>query len=152
MVFIANDKTTKTMKPSKESFYTPTSLISSERPPILGRGSSAFSVWSNEFNASLLPESLVEAVAVVGLVANKPVRQLVDEAFVECPFDEPDFVGRSIFSAGGERKTSAVCNCHDLGPFAPLRLTNSKAPFFAPEKEPSMKPSSKSNLPLLTRS
>ena len=35
----------------------------------------------------------------------------------------------------------AVCNCHDLGPFAAPCFTNCRAPFFAPAKEASMAPS-----------
>jgi hypothetical protein len=56
-------------------------------------------------------------------------------------------VGRSAGHADSDRKTMAVCNCHDLAPFSALRLTNSRAPFFAPAKEPSMKASLISTLP-----
>ncbi len=152
MVFVASNEAAEIVKPSKESFHAPTSFASPKWSSILSDDFSAFSVWGNQLNPSLLPESLVESIAVIGFVANEPVRQFIDEALVKRLFDEPDFVGRSILNADGERKTSAVCNCHDLGPFTALRLTNSKAPFFAPEKEPSTNPSSKSNLPRARRS
>ncbi len=152
MIFVASNETTEIVKPSEESFHVPTSFASPEWPAILSDKSSALSVWSNQLNPSLLPESFVESVAVIGFVTNEPIREFIDEAFVKRLFDEADFVGRSILNAGGERKTSAVCNCHDLGPFTALRFTNSKAPFFAPEKEPSTNPSSKSNLPRSRRS
>lgn len=38
----------------------------------------------------------------------------------------------------------SVRNCHDLGPFAAFRLANTKTPFFAELKVPSMKASCKS--------
>jgi hypothetical protein len=43
-------------------------------------------------------------------------------------------VKRSASTPDGDRKTRAVRDCHDLGPFAALRLTNSTAPFFAEAK------------------
>jgi len=48
---------------------------------------------------------------------------------------------RSTFNPNGDRKTSAVCNCHDLGPLATLGFPDFGAPFLAPLKEPSMKAS-----------
>jgi hypothetical protein len=32
----------------------------------------------------------------------------------------------------GDRKTMAVCHCHDLGRFAASSFPNQKTPFFAP--------------------
>jgi hypothetical protein len=48
---------------------------------------------------------------------------------------------RSTFDPNGDRKTSAVCNCHDLGPLTTLGFADFGAPFLAPVKEPSMKAS-----------
>lgn len=59
---------------------------------------------------------------------------------------------RSASNPGGERKTSAVCNNHDLGPFSTLCFTHARAPFFAPAKEPSIKASFSSSPPLSRRS
>jgi hypothetical protein len=50
-------------------------------------------------------------------------------------------VGRSAFNVSGDRKTRSVCDCHDLGAFAALCLADSKTPFFAGAKLPSMKAS-----------
>jgi hypothetical protein len=48
---------------------------------------------------------------------------------------------RSTRNPGGDRKTSAVCDCHDLGPLPALGLPDGEAPFLAPAKVPSMKAS-----------
>jgi hypothetical protein len=61
-------------------------------------------------------------------------------------------VGRSACDADGERKTSAVCSCHDLGPLPALRFPDAGPPFFAPLKEASTKPSFRSNPPRSLRS
>jgi hypothetical protein len=61
--------------------------------------------------------------------------------------DELRFVRRRRGNGNGERKTSAVCNRHDLGPFASLGFPD-MAPFFlALAKEPSMNVSLRSNPP-----
>jgi hypothetical protein len=48
---------------------------------------------------------------------------------------------RSTCNPDGDRKTSAVCNGHDLGPLATLGFPDGRAPFLAPAKVPSMKAS-----------
>ena len=62
------------------------------------------------------------------------------------------FGGRSSFCVQGERKTIAVCNCHNLGPLATLGFSNPRAPFLAAEMLLSIMPSVKSSLPRLCRS
>jgi hypothetical protein len=48
---------------------------------------------------------------------------------------------RSTSNGYGERKTMAVCDCHDLGALADSSIANTGAPFFALANEPSMKAS-----------
>jgi len=100
-----------------------------------------------ELHASLVPQPLVEFVAVVGLVSDEPLGQFVQEAVVERGLEDFDLVGRSARDANGERKTSAVDSCHDLRPLAPLGFSDTGPPFFAPEKDASTKPSSRSKPP-----
>jgi hypothetical protein len=59
---------------------------------------------------------------------------------------------RSRRNVYGERKTRAVCHCHELRPLAPLGFSDTGAPFFATTKVASMKHSSKLNLPRSSRS
>jgi hypothetical protein len=61
-------------------------------------------------------------------------------------------MGRSAFNVSGDRKTSSVCNCHDLGSLAALCLANRKTPFFAGTKVPSIKASRMSIPPRSYRS
>jgi hypothetical protein len=58
----------------------------------------------------------------------------------------------SAFNVSGDRKTRSVCDCHDLGAFATLCLADSKTPFFAGAKLPSMNASRISILPRSYRS
>src|SRR5215510_16446513 len=59
---------------------------------------------------------------------------------------------RSRRCVNGERKTSAVCNCHELRTFAPLGLSHSEPPFLATTNIPSMKHSVRSSSPRTRRS
>jgi hypothetical protein len=59
---------------------------------------------------------------------------------------------RSTLCVNGERKTIAVCHCHELRTLAPLGLSDSCAPFLATTKVPSIKHSDKSRPPRTRRS
>jgi hypothetical protein len=59
---------------------------------------------------------------------------------------------RSTGHVDGDRKTSAVCHCHELRTLAPLGRTHAEPPFFATTKVPSMKHSLRSSLPRSRRS
>jgi len=59
---------------------------------------------------------------------------------------------RSRRCVNGERKTSAVCNCHELRTFAPLGLSHSEPPFLATTNIPSIKHSLRSSSPRSRRS
>jgi hypothetical protein len=52
----------------------------------------------------------------------------------------------------GERKTRAVCHCHELRALAPLGLSHVEAPFLAATNVPSIKHSLRSSSPRVRRS
>ena len=54
---------------------------------------------------------------------------------------------RSTSNGYGDRKTSAICHCHELCTLAPLGFSHPCAPFLAMTKVPSIKHSVKSNSP-----
>src|SRR5207253_7550140 len=97
-------------------------------------------------------ERLVEAIAVIGGIADEPLRIVAEEAGVQGLLDELRFVRRRRGDGNGERKTSAVCNGHDLGPFAALGLADTAAFFLALANEPSMNVSVRSKPPRAWRS
>ena len=84
----------------------------------------------------VLAQFLAQRIAIIGQVANQSFRRS-RAAALHREFYKLGFVRRSAGHVHGDRKTMAVynamavCNCHDLGPFAALRLTNAKAPFWA---------------------
>ena len=95
---------------------------------------------------------LVEAVAVIRGIADQPHGIVGEEAGVQRLRDELRFVRRRRGDGNGDRKTSAVCNGHDLGPFAALGLADAAPFFLALAKEPSMNVSLRSRPPRAWRS
>ena len=140
------------MQPCEQSLNLPSPLITAKFSTVLRGGSFPISfVRRNHFNA--LPHQLrVQRVRVVRLIANQSLGQLLGKNFGESLADKSDFMRRSRVGVDGDRKTSAVCHCHDLRAFAPLGRSNFAAPFLADTNVPSIKHSDKSNSPRVRRS
>jgi len=137
----------KVLQPSKQAFDLPATTVASQGSAILGGRLLAVAfVWSDQFDAAPA-QPLVQRIAVIGAVADQPLRVLSGKAFLERAFDQSDFMRRSTFRGYGDRKTRAICHCHELCTLAPLGLSHPSAPFFAMTKVPSMKHSVKSSLP-----
>jgi hypothetical protein len=150
---VTGDEAAEEVEPGEKSFHLPSALVAPQLAPVLrGLALAAPTVRGNQLHAALVPESLVEFVAVVGLVSDEALGEFIEEGFVERSLEDFDLVGRSARDANGDRKTSAVDSCHDLGPLPALRLSDAEPPFFAPEKDASTKPSSKSKPPRSFRS
>ena len=146
MKFISYDKTTEVMQPCEQTFDLPSAAIAPQGTPVLCFGSIS-PVRGDHFNTPILLQLDVELVAVIGLVANQTPRQLIGKSVIQRVFNQGHFMRRRACHVKGERKTSSVCHCHDLGTLATLGFTNGTAPLFAGVNVPSMKASRKSSLP-----
>jgi len=151
MVLPSSLDTAKVLKPGKEALDFPTAAIASERALILSAIFSGAAMRSNHFDAGL-GKLRIERVRVVSLIADETLQRFANEEFGKCLLHQRHFMRRSTLRANGDRKTMAVCDCHELGPLAPLGLADSRAPLFAGEKVPSINASRKSNPPRTRRS
>jgi hypothetical protein len=150
---VSSDEPAEVVEPGEEPLDLPAPPVASEGTAVLGRGPRAVPpVGRDQLDASLFPEPLGQGIAVVGLVSDQAVGGHGEEAVVDRLFCERDLSWRSTRDPGGDRKASAVCNCHDLGPLPALGLSDGRAPFLAPEKVPSMKASVMSIRPRWYRS
>jgi len=140
MVLVPNPKTAEVVQPGKQTLDLPTPPVPTQRTTILSL-LPVLTVRSNHLNPSL-PQPLVQSVAVVGFVSDQPLRLGFKEPTIQSRFDKSYFVWGSTFDMYGDRKTRAVCDCHDLGPLAPLGFADFRPPFLAGTKVPSTKPSS----------
>lgn len=151
MVFIADCDSTKVVEPSEQPLDFPTPAVPAQRPKILGLASIP-PVGSDHLDAILGQQVLVQRVAVVGLVANQPLRIAREKSTLKSVFDKSYLAPRSTLDTYGDRKTRAVCNCHDLGPLAFLGFPDTEPPFLAGANVPSMKVSERSMSPRVSKS
>jgi hypothetical protein len=61
---------------------------------------------------------------MVCLITNEPFWDWPDEKIIMGPFNHFFFVDRDSRKMNGDRKTIAVCHCHNLGLFPLLRRSN----------------------------
>ena len=140
-------------EPGEEALDLPAAGITSKAAAVLGlRSLAARPVRRDELDPTLFEESRVERIAVISSVANKTIGCVSEKTGVERGFDEFRLMRRSTRNPGGDRKTMAVRDRHDLGPLAAFGLPDGEAPFLAPAKVPSMKASVMSMPPRFSRS
>ncbi len=144
----ACDESSVVLTPPEEALDPPATPHPTKRAAILSlRAPAIAAVPSDQFDSALLPQALIQSVAVVGPVADQALGRGREEPTVDRLFYEGDLMGRRACDSNGDGKTRAVCNGHDLGALAPFRLPDATAPFFAPAKVASMKHSVRSMAP-----
>ena len=153
MMFMSNHNTPIILKPGKQALHFPPASIRPQLASILGfRFLASFSMRGNHLNIALIKQPLIKVITVIRLITDKLVGSIFGKATVNRCINQSYFVGRSAFNVSGDRKTRSVCDCHDLGALAAPCLADSKTPFFAGTKVPSMKASRMSIWPLSYRS
>jgi hypothetical protein len=152
MTLVAHWQSPEVAQPSKQTLNFPATSVATQFATVLGLCfASVSAMWGNQLNA-LLRQSLVQWVAVIGSVTDQALRFLSDEGALQRRLNQGYFMRASTCDAYGERKTSAVCHCHDLRTFAPLGLSHPWPPFLATTKVPSIKHSLRSRSPRSLRS
>ena len=152
MAVVPNQNTPVVLQPGKEPLDLPTSLVASQGSAILCPRPLAIPAVRRDQLDTSRSHAAIQRIAVIRSVADQPLRQWGHKPGRQCHFDQRDFMRRSTANGYGERKTSAVCHCHDLRTFAPLGLSHPCAPFLAMTNVPSMKHSLRSSPPRSRRS
>ena len=148
VVFPANDDATIIVKPSKQTLDFPATTIAPQRAAVLCDWFAPVpAVRRDQFHAEMFAYPLIQRMAVVRFVADQALRCFPEEPPLERGFDEGGFIRRSADHVHGERKTMAVCDCHDFAAFAAFCRADSRAPFFAELKLASMNDSLRSSFP-----
>src|SRR5919106_924329 len=137
----------KVLQPGKQAFDFPASFISSQDTAILRSRLLAVGFMRSDHLNSLFLQTLIKRVAIVRSVTNQSFGHFFGEPLVQGIFHQLHFMRRSTSNGYGERKTSAICHCHELCTFAPLGFSHPVAPFLARTKLPSMKHSVRSRPP-----
>lgn len=152
VILVADHQPAIVAQPGEQPLYLPPAPVASERSAVLGLGTLASSSVRSDHLDALISQPLIERVRVVGSVSNQMLRQGLYEATLKSRLNKGDLMRASRFSVSGERKTSAVCHCHELRALTPLGLSHSRSPFLATTNVPSMKHSLISSPPLCFRS
>ena len=152
MVFPARDEAAKVLQPREQTLDLPPTAGAAERAAVLGHLATVRAVGRDQLDAALRVQPLVQRIAVIRPIPDQARGRRGGHDGVEGRLDKRDFMRRSTCNGYGDRKTSAVCDRHELGALAPLGLPDEGAPFFAPAKVPSMKHSLRSNWPRASRS
>jgi hypothetical protein len=130
MVLIANYQAPEVLKPGEQALYLPASLVTTKLAAVLSAWpTSLLAVRSNQINATLLQKALIKPITVVSLIANEAIRSMWGKAVVKGRLHQLYFMGLSAFNVSGDRKTSSVCDGHDLGPLPRLVLPTAGPPF-----------------------
>src|SRR6204780_3033450 len=148
VILPANNDATIVMEPSKQTFNFPATTVAAQGATVLGDGSTPVpAVRRDQFHTELFAYPLVQRITVVRFVADQSLRCLPQKSPLQRGFDERGFIRRSADHVHGDRKTMAVCDCHDFAAFAAFCRADTRAPFFAELKLASMKASLRSSLP-----
>lgn len=144
----AGDQPPVVVEPGKQPLDLPPPPVTTQSASVLRWGFAPVdAVRSHQLDPVAFPQALIQAVAVIGPVADQSRGDLGKEALLERGFDELRFMRRSAGDADGERKTMAVRDRHDFTAFSAARRADSRAPFGALEKLASRKVSDRSILP-----
>jgi hypothetical protein len=129
-------------EPGEQPLDLPASPVAAQHPAVLGvRTLAVRAMRRDQLDSSLLAKARVERIAVVSTVSNKTIGCEAEKAGINRRFEELRLMRRSTRNPGGDRKTMAVCDRHDLCALAALGFPDGEAPFLAPAKVPSMKAS-----------
>src|SRR5277367_4826945 len=148
VIFPAHNDATKVMKPGEQALDFPSAAVAAQRAAVLGdRLAAVPAVRKNQLHAQGFAQALVQRIAVIGFVADQSCGSFSEESLPEGGFHEDRFIWSSAGHVHGDRKTTAVCNCHDFAAFPAFCRADTRAPFFAPLKLASMNASLRSSLP-----
>jgi len=133
LVLPSGRESAPTLEPCEESLDFPPPLVAAQLSAILGTVAlrAADPLGSDEVDAALFCETAAQSTSIPRLVCNQSRRQLSYESRVESSLGEHTVESVSSINMDSERKTMAVCNCHDLGCLAGTAPSDAGPPFFA---------------------
>lgn len=152
MTFPTHQQASEVLQPCEEPLDFPAPLVTPEFSPVLAVRSRAIATVRCDQLDAVRCQPIVQSVAVISFVGNQSFWLLGYEAVLDRGIDKLLLMRRSACNPQGDRKTMAVCDCHELAPFADERSTNAIAPFFAPMKVASINPSSNPSCPRANKS
>jgi hypothetical protein len=146
VVFPSGNEAAEVVDPCEEPLDFPPFSVEAQGTAILRFGAFA-TVRRDHFDAVVFGQLSVKPVRVVGLVADQPGGEFIEEAGGEGVFDEMALCRRSAFNSNGEWKTVISGESDDLRARPAASGTDGEAPFLALAKVASTNASSRLSLP-----
>jgi len=146
VILPSGDEPAEAVHPREEPLHFPAPAVAAQFAAILSSAPVA-PVWRDHLDAIFFLEPAVERVRVVGLVADEPGGELVEEASGQNVLHKLALGRRSAVDRYGERKTVTSGDSDDLRALAAAGGTDSEAPFLALAKVASTNASSRLSLP-----
>src|SRR3989338_5906608 len=123
MILITNNNSAIILKPSKQPLDLPSPFISTETAAILSCWFNTILFMRRDQFYAFSFEALIQRITVIGFVCNQLLRRLFHMFSFKRFFCKSDFMRASTGHVHRDRKTRAVCHCHELRTFAPLGLS-----------------------------
>src|SRR5579885_1507003 len=120
VALIADHQAPEIAQPGEETLNFPSPSVPAQRAAILRLRALPVAAMGSDHLDAQPCQRHVEWVGVVRAASDEPLRHLRYEAGIEGGGDKGNLMRRSRGGTDGERKTSAVCHCHELRTFAPL--------------------------------
>jgi hypothetical protein len=152
VIFITDNEATEIMQPSKQAFNPSSFGIATQWPSVLSFGFDSVDLMRRDYFDTILLKLAIKRITVIRSITDESLGSSLKEATLESFSNKGDFMRRSRRNVCGERKTRAICHCHELSALAPLGFSDTGAPFFATTKVASMKHSLRLNLPRSSKS
>jgi hypothetical protein len=152
-IFVSHDQSFESADPTYGPFNCPSfSILSLDLTILHFVIGSIFLVWDQQSDPSFF-QSRTERMAVIRLVGDKFLRSRPgtsstwpgDANLIQGCFSEPNLSRRGRVDQASQRYTLCIDHHHPLRSLTPLGFSDSRAPFFAGAKLPSMNASSQSN-------
>src|SRR5574341_1303827 len=140
MIVIAYQDTSEILQPCKHALNLPPVFVPAQHASILRLWARAPAelVRRYQLNAMVDSQPEIKRVTVVRLVSYQTLGLFIsDKTLGDSLLNKGDFMRRSSRNVYGDRKTIAICNCHDFRTFAPLGRSDFVPPFLALDTTPS---------------
>lgn len=147
VVLPSSDESAEVVHPGEQPFHFPSPAVAPQLTSILTLFSATTAVGRDHFYVVLGGELLVERVRVIGLVADEPSGELIEETAGKNVFHKLALGRRSAFDRYGERKTVISGDSDDLRALPAAGGADCEAPFLALAKVASTNASSRFSLP-----
>src|SRR5688572_5284318 len=138
---VARYQSPEGLEPADGALDDPAFAIAPQRATILsGWSLAATAVWADELDTTA-GQSLPQRITVCSSVIDEPLRNVGGGGLIEQWLDQRYFRGTGSTYVDGQWQAVSIDQDHELAALAALGRTNTIAPFFAGENEPSANPS-----------